>query len=57
MRLSGTDALSLYTQSSKAPAHTVSLVIIDASDQLATSGYTNWWPRRCRRWRASAADW
>ncbi len=34
-RLSGTDALSLYTQSSKTPAHTVTLVIIDASDQLS----------------------
>ncbi|MGB8390599.1 wax ester/triacylglycerol synthase domain-containing protein [Mycobacterium sp.] len=35
MRLSVTDALSLYTQSSKTPAHTVTLVIIDASDQLS----------------------
>ncbi|MCV7393199.1 DUF1298 domain-containing protein [Mycobacterium paraseoulense] len=35
MRLSGTDALSLHTQSSKMPAHTVTLVIIDASDQLS----------------------
>ena len=35
VRLSGTDALSLYTESSKAPAHTVALVIIDASDQLS----------------------
>lgn len=34
-RLSGIDALSLHTQSSKAPAHTVSLVIIEASDQLS----------------------
>jgi WS/DGAT/MGAT family acyltransferase len=35
MRLSGIDALSLHTQSSKMPAHTVTLVIIDASDQLS----------------------
>ncbi|WP_232069035.1 wax ester/triacylglycerol synthase domain-containing protein [Mycobacterium mantenii] len=35
MRLSGTDALSLHTQSSRTPAHTVTLVIIDASDQLS----------------------
>jgi diacylglycerol O-acyltransferase len=35
MRLSGTDALSLHTQSSKMPAHTVTLVIIEASDQLS----------------------
>jgi diacylglycerol O-acyltransferase / wax synthase len=34
-RLSGTDALSLHTQSSKTPAHTLTLVIIDASDQLS----------------------
>ncbi len=35
MRLSGIDALSLHTQSSKTPAHTVSLVILDASEQLS----------------------
>ncbi|BBX65776.1 diacylglycerol O-acyltransferase [Mycobacterium saskatchewanense] len=35
VRLSGTDALSLHTQSSRTPAHTVTLVIIDASDQLS----------------------
>jgi diacylglycerol O-acyltransferase len=34
-RLSGIDALSLHTQSPKTPAHTVALVIIDASDQLS----------------------
>ncbi len=34
-RLSGTDALLLHTQSSKTPAHTVTLAIIDASDQLS----------------------
>ncbi len=34
-RLSGTDALSLHTQSSKTPAHTVTLAIIDACDQLS----------------------
>lgn len=34
-RLSGTDALSLHTQSSKTPAHTLTLVIIEASDQLS----------------------
>jgi diacylglycerol O-acyltransferase len=34
-RLSGIDALSLHTQSSTMPAHTVALVIIDASDQLS----------------------
>jgi diacylglycerol O-acyltransferase / wax synthase len=34
-RLSGTDALSLHTQSSRAPGHTLTLVIIDASDQLS----------------------
>lgn len=34
-RLSGTDALSLHTQSSKMPAYTLTLVIIDASDQLS----------------------
>ena len=34
-RLSGTDALSLHAQSSKMPAHTLALVIIDASDQLS----------------------
>jgi diacylglycerol O-acyltransferase / wax synthase len=34
-RLSGTDALSLHTQSSKTPAHTVTLVILDASDRLS----------------------
>lgn len=33
-RMSGTDALSLHTQSSKTPAHTITFVIIDASDQL-----------------------
>jgi diacylglycerol O-acyltransferase / wax synthase len=35
MRLSGADALALHTQSPKMPAHTVALVIIDASDQLS----------------------
>jgi diacylglycerol O-acyltransferase / wax synthase len=35
MRLSGIDALSLHTQSSKMPAHTVTLVILDASDRLS----------------------
>ncbi|MHA7651803.1 wax ester/triacylglycerol synthase domain-containing protein [Mycobacterium sp. ML4] len=35
MRLSRVDALSLHTQSSKAPAHTVTLAIIDASDELS----------------------
>src|SRR5271154_5072820 len=34
-RLSGTDALSLHTQSSKTPAHTVAVLLIDASDQLS----------------------
>ena len=34
-RLSGTDALPLHTQSSKTPAHTVTLAIIDACDQLS----------------------
>jgi diacylglycerol O-acyltransferase len=34
-RLSGIDALSLHTQSSQTPAHTLTLVIIDASDQLS----------------------
>lgn len=34
-RLSEADALSLHTQSSKTPAHTVALVVIDASDQLS----------------------
>jgi diacylglycerol O-acyltransferase / wax synthase len=34
-RLSGTEALSLYTQSSKVPAHTVALIIIEASHQLS----------------------
>ncbi len=35
MRLSGSDALSLHTQSSKMPAHTVALVILGGSDQLS----------------------
>ncbi|OBF64865.1 diacylglycerol O-acyltransferase [Mycobacterium sp. 852002-51971_SCH5477799-a] len=35
MRLSAVDALSLRTQGSKTPAHTVTLVIIEASDQLS----------------------
>ncbi len=35
MRLSGIDGLALHTQSSKIPAHTVTLVIIDACDQLS----------------------
>ncbi|MCV7092247.1 wax ester/triacylglycerol synthase domain-containing protein [Mycobacterium interjectum] len=35
MRLSGIDALSLHTQSSKMPAHTVTLVVLDASDRLS----------------------
>ena len=34
-RLSGTDALSLHAQNSKMPAHTLAVVIIDASDQLS----------------------
>src|ERR1700710_1198856 len=34
-RLSGVDALSLHTQSAQTPAHTIALVIIDASDQLS----------------------
>ncbi|MGA9357024.1 MAG: wax ester/triacylglycerol synthase domain-containing protein [Mycobacterium sp.] len=34
-RLLGTDALSLHTQSSKTPAHTVTVAIIDACDQLS----------------------
>jgi diacylglycerol O-acyltransferase len=34
-RLSGTDALSLHTQSSRTPAHTVAVLLIDASDQLS----------------------
>ena len=35
MRLSGIDGLALHTESSKIPAHTVALVIIDACDQLS----------------------
>jgi len=35
MRLSGIDALSLHTQSSETPAHTVTLAVIEASDQLS----------------------
>src|SRR5689334_12079904 len=35
VRLSGIDALSLHARSSKMPAHTVTLVVIDASDQLS----------------------
>lgn len=35
MRLSGIAALALHTQSSKLPAHTLTLVIMDASDQLS----------------------
>jgi diacylglycerol O-acyltransferase / wax synthase len=34
-RLSGADALSLHTQGAQTPAHTIALVIIDASDQLS----------------------
>ena len=34
-RLSATDALSLHTQTSKTPAHTVTVAIIDACDQLS----------------------
>ena len=34
-RLSGTDALSLHTQSQKIPAHTVALLIMEASEQLS----------------------
>jgi diacylglycerol O-acyltransferase len=34
-RLSGTGALSLHTQTSKTPAHTVTVAIIDACDQLS----------------------
>ncbi len=34
-RVSGADALSLHTQSSKTPAHTLTVVIIDASDRLS----------------------
>ncbi|WP_276327200.1 wax ester/triacylglycerol synthase domain-containing protein [Mycobacterium lentiflavum] len=33
--MTGPDALSLHTQTSRMPAHTVTLVIIDASDQLS----------------------
>jgi diacylglycerol O-acyltransferase len=34
-RLSGTDAVSLHTQGSMTPAHTLALIIIEASDQLS----------------------
>jgi diacylglycerol O-acyltransferase / wax synthase len=34
-RLSGTDALALHAQSSAMPAHTLALVIMEASDQLS----------------------
>jgi diacylglycerol O-acyltransferase len=34
-RLSGNDALSLLTQTPNTPAHTVTLAVIDASDQLS----------------------
>lgn len=34
-RLSGTDALALHTQSSKTPAHTLELVVLEASNQLS----------------------
>ncbi|OJZ73909.1 hypothetical protein BRW65_11090 [Mycobacterium paraffinicum] len=34
-RLSRTDALSLHAQTSKTPAHTLAVVILDASDQLS----------------------
>jgi diacylglycerol O-acyltransferase len=33
-RLAGTDALSLHMQTPKAPAHTLTLIILEASDQL-----------------------
>lgn len=35
MRLSGTDALSLHTESRKMPAHTVALVVMESSDRLS----------------------
>jgi diacylglycerol O-acyltransferase len=34
-RLSGADALSVHTQSPKAPAHTIALIVIEASDELS----------------------
>lgn len=34
-RLSGADALPLHTQSRKVPAHTVALVVMEASEQLS----------------------
>jgi WS/DGAT/MGAT family acyltransferase len=34
-RLSRTDALSLHAQSSKTPAHSLAVVVLDASDQLS----------------------
>jgi diacylglycerol O-acyltransferase len=34
-RLSGANALALHTQRAQTPAHTIALVIIDASDQLS----------------------
>ncbi|MGC2654169.1 MAG: wax ester/triacylglycerol synthase domain-containing protein [Mycobacterium sp.] len=34
-RLAGADALSVHTQSSKASAHTIALIVIEASDQLS----------------------
>ena len=34
-RLSGADAVLLHTQTSTTPAHTVALIIIEASDRLS----------------------
>ena len=34
-RVSGVDSVSLHTQTSTAPAHTIALIIIEASDQLS----------------------
>ena len=34
-RLSGVDSVSLHTQTSTAPAHTIALIVIEASDQLS----------------------
>ena len=34
-RLSGTDAVSLHTQTSTTPAHTVAVIVVEASDELS----------------------
>jgi hypothetical protein len=56
-RLSVADAAVLHTQTSTTPAHTVALVILEASDRLSHDRLRHLVASSLPQWRVSAVDW